>query len=170
MKRYFVIWGVVLIVLVAITTQISAESYTGFCVKTKKGTVRLVADSSNCTTSETFVPWTAGPQGPQGPKGDKGDPGLQGPQGPPGSFDTNKLYTKGCVPTATERSCTCDHSPNDLIISGGAGCNLNSVLEYSLPGLQVAGGAWNTWFAECYDVTHGTYGQPGYIYILCLGQ
>jgi outer membrane protein assembly factor BamB len=70
MKRFFVIWGVVLVVLVAVTTQSSAESsYTGFCVKTKKGTVRLVVDSSNCTTSETFVPLTTGPQGPQGPPG-----------------------------------------------------------------------------------------------------
>ena len=82
MWKLVVIGGVILAVLMALTSQSSAQTtFTGFCVKIKKGTVRIVTDSSKCTTSETFISWAAGPQGPQGSQGPQGPVGPQGPAG-----------------------------------------------------------------------------------------
>ena len=66
------------------------------CVK-DNGQMRLVNDSSECTTQETYISWNTesqpgvkgdkGDTGPQGPKGDVGPAGpvgLQGPAGPVG--------------------------------------------------------------------------------------
>ncbi len=172
MKRFFVIWGVVLAVLVAITTQGSAESYTGFCVKTKKGTVRLVADSSNCTTSETFVPWTAGPQGPQGPqgpKGDKGDKGDKGANGAPGIVDVSLLYSEHCHSSEFSPGvnvCACDEG--DVLITGGAACPLGQTLNDSHPVTFSPDNYPTGWTGDCFDGSG--YHLPTVLYVVCYRQ
>ncbi len=170
MKRCFVIWGIVLIVLAAVTTESSAQSsYTGFCVKTKKGTVRLVADSSNCTTSETFVPWTAGPQGPQGPKGDKGDKGDKGANGAPGVVDVSLLYAEHCHSADFSPGvnvCSCDEG--DVLITGGAGCASGQTLQDSRPVTFSSDNYPTGWTGECYDGSG--YHLPTVLYVLCYRQ
>jgi hypothetical protein len=85
----------------------AADGVVRACVNKTNGDVRIVADASQCRTSERVVEWNV--VGPQGPKGDtgpqgepgapgaKGDTGPRGPAGPAGSGLVGSPCTAGGV-------------------------------------------------------------------------
>jgi hypothetical protein len=52
------------------------------CYQKVNGQLRVVADASECRTSEISLAWNQ--QGSKGEKGDKGEQGIRGPEGPQG--------------------------------------------------------------------------------------
>jgi hypothetical protein len=82
-----IVAGIVIIalVLVGITSWVSARGDVIHACVNPAGQIRIVAANDACRSQETPLQWyTMGPQGPPGPKGDKGDPGPPGPAGPQG--------------------------------------------------------------------------------------
>jgi len=88
---------IIALVLVGITSWVSARGDVIHACVNPAGQIRIVAANDACRPRETPLQWNImgsqgppgpeGPQGPPGPQGEKGDPGppgSEGPQGPPG--------------------------------------------------------------------------------------
>jgi hypothetical protein len=76
---------IIALVLVGITSWVSARGDVIHACVNPAGQIRIVAANDACRPQETPLQWnTMAPQGPPGPKGDKGDPGPPGPEGPQG--------------------------------------------------------------------------------------
>lgn len=52
-----------------------------------------------------------------------------GPPGPSGTFDVTKVYTEYC---RGEFQCSCSHTPNDILLSGGIGCETTTASTCSV--------------------------------------
>jgi len=81
MNKLLIAMSLILVVLVAAINESSAQIIYG-CSSKRNGALRIVANSNQCTRSETLISWNqTGPVGPQGLPGPQGQPGQQGPQG-----------------------------------------------------------------------------------------
>jgi Collagen triple helix repeat (20 copies) len=75
------------VLLAAGATWVLAQTADGpiYACVLRDGTLRIVADASQCKKGETLLTWNImGPQGPAGPTGAIGPAGPQGPEGPQG--------------------------------------------------------------------------------------
>ncbi len=70
----------------------SAQIING-CVS-KNGTLKIVADSTDCSSRETPISWNQ--------VGPEGEPGLQGEPGEPGLYETRDFHPLGLTGYLTE--------------------------------------------------------------------
>lgn len=86
--RWFVILGLVILMLAASATWVMAQTsgVINACMTLSDGTIRIVADPVQCKKNETLLSWNI-----MGQKGEKGDPGEPGAAGPAGSAGEDGL-------------------------------------------------------------------------------
>ena len=112
------------------------------CVKTKKGSVKIVGVAGECKGSRVSMHWAI--TGPQGDQGDQGDQGPPGPPGPTGVVDVyRQLGDQVFVDEGETKFATVFCDPGHHVTGGGfwhwdqgAGRpqNFYSILESSATG------------------------------------